>query len=383
MSKTIAENLDLLQSTKTRIKDAITNTFSVDPGDEYAKYPEYIGWGTTPGDSEVKTLASGKTDYINNTSVIPKVVKVMVKYEDMEKLTKNFTDYDYALFIGTDDFGMNNIVHKYKVEGEDNPRTIAFLDMRQVSSGWGGLFPSKNTIEGYANAYTEVLDGDKYFVGYIIVPMDNSLFLNPFCDIRYSLVKYEGWMNDAANIPENQLPVNKPNVFVCKTPSGKTLINNFGPRIRLYQVTLYSEKSNNNGTTTVIKNYTAVLGTSMGNHQTRYIFGPMTSPGWNINDKRYDKTNKTFTLTLTKKVLSRPWFIWSPGSQMNAAWNYQTKQTEETMAQNPFLNGTWKMVSDNAKTTYNDDGSVTLVWNNVEFDGDNTFVDLFTGTIIK
>ena len=147
MPKTIAENLELLQSTKTRIKDAITNTFSVDPGDEYAKYAEYIKYEGTPDNLEVKTISRGKTESINNDSVMPKTIKVMVKYEDMGKLTKNFTEYKHAVSIGVGGYGMNNVIHKYKVEGEAKPRAISFQDPRMIGYGWSYDFPSFKVFE--------------------------------------------------------------------------------------------------------------------------------------------------------------------------------------------------------------------------------------------
>lgn len=384
MPKTIAENLELLQSTKTRIKDAITNTFNVDPGDEYAKYAEYIKYEGTPDNLEVKTISRGKIESINNDSVMPKTVKVMVKYEDMGKITKNFTEYKHAVSVGVGGYGMNNVIHKYKVEGEAEPRAISFQDPRMIGYGWSYVFPSFEVFEKHSDAYTEMIDGDKYFVMYNIIPVGNTLTLRPLCDIRYQIVKYEGWMKDIADLQENQMPISKPNVHICTTPSGKTLMRNYVNRIKLYRIIFYVDKSNNNGTITVSKQYRVALGTVFGDHQNMYIFSFQGFPGFSINDERYDKTNKTFTLILSKQLLSGTWFFWHPGCQNDTAWNYQTRQTEDTMAQNPFLNGAWKMISpNNAKYTYNDDGSITLVWNNVEFDGDYNNVNLFTGTLIK
>lgn len=90
---------------------------------------------------------------------MPKTVKVMVKYEDMGKLTKNFTEYKHAVYIGVGGYGMNNVIHKYKVEGEAEPRAILFQDPRMIGYGWGYSFPSFEVFEKHNDVYTEMIDG--------------------------------------------------------------------------------------------------------------------------------------------------------------------------------------------------------------------------------
>ena len=121
MPKTIVENLELLQSTKTRIKDAITNTFNVDPGDEYAKYAEYIKYEGTPDNLEVKNSNVGNGSkmshlaYIGDADVGSGVNigcgVVFVNYNGREKFRAKVGD---NAFIGSN----SNLVAPIEVEDE-------------------------------------------------------------------------------------------------------------------------------------------------------------------------------------------------------------------------------------------------------------------------
>lgn len=249
----LSENLELLNSTKTKLKEAIKATFGQDPGDEFAKYPDFI---TKTGDNDEDHVIGeiwkdNKKGAITNNSAHFRSYRIWISWDDMLKRSANGKNDIFLASNPCDLFG-NNIARtvKNKLPAKYDPIKSLLPDELVYGSGVGGFWAEDVIVhpstKNDPDAYNEEKQGVKVINGVKRYPV--TITLSP-----YSAFGGNIWTRDylIENAPtdqdsiDNYQKINKTvdNVYlksiVIKTPIFRRELLNKGNRLILNAIPTY------------------------------------------------------------------------------------------------------------------------------------------------